>query len=195
MNAKSALSNPTGAGQAAGRCETGAAGRGTAGAGSSSPAPAGSPVQASGRPHVWEAANVLPPIPRKPSPFADACDTLRRALDAGTPIEEITLDDSTLPHLPNPPQASWMVSDQIELFVSLGDEVLRLDREQSEHLSWVLNDGLNPDGPPRSDSFVQWALSSEGTLSFRGEWDLIHFDARETDRIAKTLYALLSLSH
>lgn len=191
MNAKSALSNPTGAGHAAGRCETGAAGRGTAGAGSSSPAPAGSPVLASGRPHVWEAANVLPPIPRKPSPFADACDTLRRALDAGTPIEEITLDDSTLPQLPEPAQASWMVSDQIELFVSLGDEVLRLDREQSRYLCEVLNTGLcsfMPDGGIP----VQWAVSSEGMLSFRGEWDLLLFNRHETARIAHVLHALFT---
>lgn len=152
---------PTGGGAIPGRCVTGAAGAEAAGACPSSHAPAVDAVhptqkQFSASPEVWDAANALPPISRKPSPFSEACEAIRSKIMAGIPIEEITLDDTTLPlascntqHTQIEPDSEaqrvkpfWLLSDTGHLTIGAGDEMIQLSPPEVRRLARVLASGV-----------------------------------------------------
>lgn len=108
----------------------------------------GYPGAAQGSP--WSEDNVLPhPLPDAPKPaaasaFAEACEALRRKQVGESHVEQITLDDTTLPR---PAQGTdythyWLLGDDGSLCIGSGDEMIRLDPAQTRRLRTMLLGGL-----------------------------------------------------
>lgn len=110
------------------------------------PATAGSAV---GSP--WSEDNVLAhPLPdaskqAAASAFAEACEALRRRQTGEPQVEQITLDDTTLPR---PAQETdytpyWLLGDDGSLCIGSGDEMIRLDPAQTRRLLIMLTNGID----------------------------------------------------
>ena len=104
-----------------------------------------------GRVPVWSQFNVLlppatdPTAKPPPSPFAEACEALRRRADDGG-VENIVLDDTTLPQESAGVDYTpyWLLSDDGGLTIGSGDELIRLDAEQTRRLARMLVSGVEP---------------------------------------------------
>lgn len=119
------------------------------------PAGPGRPAATQGAPGAsgspWSDDNVLPhPLPDAPKPatasaFAEACEAARRR-QAGEPqVEQITLDDTTLPRPAEETDYTpyWLLGDDGSLCIGSGDEMIRLDPEQTGRLLNMLTSGID----------------------------------------------------
>lgn len=100
-----------------------------------------------GRP--WSPDNVIPhPIRpegnESPSAFAEECEAIRRANSEPEVVEEVTLDDSTLPRRGEADEFApyWMLCDDGSLCVGSGDEMIRLDPALTLRLARTLSTGV-----------------------------------------------------
>lgn len=110
-----------------------------------------------GRVPVWSEFNVLlppatdPTAKPPPSPFAEACEALRRRAGDGD-VEHIVLDDTTLPQQSDDVdrKAYWVLTDDGCLTIGLAREDLlageeiQLDAEQTRRLARMLVSGVEP---------------------------------------------------
>ncbi len=98
---------------------------------------------------VWSPGNVLAhpvsdPAEKPPrSPFVEACEALRRLIPDGG-VESIVLDDTTLPQESAGVDYTpyWLLSDDGGLTIGSGDELIRLDAEQTRRLARMLVSGV-----------------------------------------------------